>query len=84
MVKKLRTLLFREEEKRAVSKVEAAYGNSYDYNTMHEAKNQVANLLGEESIDVKPRSVLRGLQQTQKEVQERELPQRKRSRDLDR
>ena len=73
-----------EEEKRAVSKVEAAYGNSYDYNTMHEAKNQVANLLGEESTDVKPRSVLRGLQQTQKEVQERELPQRKRSRDLDR
>ena len=58
--------------------------NSYDYATMREAKNQVANLLGEESTNSKPRSVHRDLQQKQKEVQQHELPPRKRAKDLER
>ena len=65
-LKTARLSLRPEEEKRAVSKVEDAYGNSYDYATMREAKGQVADLLGEEPIDSKPRSVRRDLQQAQK------------------
>ena len=62
-----------EEEKRAVSKIEDAYGNNYDQATMREAKGQVADLLGEESIDSKSRSVRRDLQQAQETVKLREL-----------
>ncbi len=64
-LKTARLSLRPEEEKRAVSKVEDAYGNSYDYATMREAKGQVADLLGEEPIDSKPRSVRRNLKQAQ-------------------
>ncbi len=71
-----------EEEKRAVSKVEDAYGNSYDYTTMREARNQVSDLLTENHPDSKTRSVRRDLQQAQKEMQQRELPKKKKSRDL--
>ena len=73
-----------EEEKRAVSKVEDAYGSSYDYATMCEARNQVADLLSEDRPDSKTRSVRKDLHQKQKEVQQRELPPRKRARDLER
>ncbi len=77
-----------EEEKRAVSKVEAAYGNSYDYATMREAKNQVADLLGEDHPDSKTRSVRRDLQQAQEKVslreQERAQQRMKKAKNLER
>ena len=75
-LKTARLSLRPEEEKRAVSKVEDAYGNSYDYATMREAKGQVADLLGEEPIDSKPRSVRRDLQQAQEKVKHREQEHR--------
>ena len=64
-----------EEEKRAVSKIEEAYGNTYDYATMREAKERVSDLLGEESIDSTPHSVRRDLQQAQEKVRELDYPQ---------
>ena len=83
-LKAARLSLRPEEEKRAVSKVEAAYGNSYDYNTMHEAKKQVSDLLGEDLSDSKPRSVRQDLQQKQKEVHQLDQSKKKKSRDLER
>ena len=68
------------EEKRAVSKVEDAYGSSYDYTTMREAKNQVANLLSEDQPDSKPRSVRRDLQTAQKEVDQHKQIGRERTK----
>lgn len=83
-LKAARLSLRPEEEKRAVSMLEDAYGNSYDYDTMREAKNQVSDLLDEDSSGSKPRSIRRDLQQKQEIIQQRELPKRKKSRDLDR
>lgn len=60
-----------EEEKQAASKIEEAYGNSYDYTTLREARDQVSDLLGEESIDSTPRSVRRDLHQAQEKVKHR-------------
>lgn len=51
---------------------------------MREAKNQVSELLCEDLSDSKPRSVRRDLQQAQKEVQQRELPKKKKSRNYER
>lgn len=59
-----------EEERRAVTKVENAYGNSYDYATMHKAKDRVSNLLGENPVADKSRSVRRDLHQAQEWVRE--------------
>ena len=59
-----------EEEKRAASKIEEAYGNDYDYATMREARDRVSVLLGEGPLDSKPRSVRRDLQQAQEKVRE--------------
>lgn len=67
-----------EEEKRAVSKVEDAYGEGYDYVTMREAKDRVSDLLGEEPIGSKPRSVRRDLQQAQEKVREHVQERRER------
>ena len=61
-----------EEEKRAVSKIEDAYGNNYDQATMREAKDRVSDLLDEDRVDSKPRSVRRDLQQAQEKVKQRE------------
>ena len=72
-LKTARLSLRPDDEKRAVSKIEDAYGNNYDQATMREAKGQVADLLGEESIDSKSRSVRRDLQQAQETVKLREL-----------
>jgi len=69
-LKTARLALRPEEEKRAVSKVEDAYGTGYDYATMREAKDKIADLLGEEPLDSKPRSVHRELQQAQEKVRE--------------
>lgn len=49
----------------AEKKLLDAYGNSYDYATMREAKDQVSDLLGEEPLNNKPRSLHRDLQQAQ-------------------
>ena len=59
-----------EEERRAVTKVENAYGNNYDYATMHKAKDRVSNLLGENPVADKSRSVRRDLHQAQEWVRE--------------
>jgi hypothetical protein len=67
-LKTARLSLRPEEEKRAASKVEEAYGNNYDYATMREARDRVSVLLGEEPLDNKPRSVRRDLQQAQEKV----------------
>ena len=72
-MKTARLSLRPEEEKRAVSKVEDAYGNSYDYATMREAKDQVSDLLDEDHADSKPHSVRRNLQQAQEQIQTQPL-----------
>ena len=69
-LKTARLSLCPEEEKRAVSKIEEAYGNNYDYATMREAKDRVSDLLDEDHADSKPRSVRRDLQQAQEKVRE--------------
>ena len=61
-----------EEEKRAVSMIEDAYGSGYDYATMHEAKDRVSDMLSEKPIDSKPPSVRRDLQQALEKVKLRE------------
>ncbi len=83
-LKAARLSLRSEEEKRAVSKLEDAYGNSYDYDTMREAKGQVSDWLHENYPISRPHSVRQDLHQKQKEVQQRKLPQRKNARDLER
>ena len=60
------------------------YGKNYDPASMREAKNHVTDLLEEDHPDSKQRSVRRDLRHKQKEVQQHELPQRKKSRDLER
>ncbi len=67
-LKTARLALRPEEEKRAASKIEEAYGNDYDYATMREARDRVSVLLGEEPVADKPRSVRRDLQQAQEKV----------------
>ena len=83
-LKAARLSLRPEEEQRAVSKLEEAYGANYDHTAMREARNLVADLLDEECPDNKPRSVRRDLQQKQREIQQRVLPQKKKSRDFER
>ena len=65
-----------DEEKRAVSKIEDAYGSSYDDATMREAKDRVMDLLGEEPVADKPRSLRRDFQQAQEKVKQREKESR--------
>ena len=60
------------------------YTWQYDADTIKQAKADVAKLLDEEPAAAKPRSLRENLRQKQKEVQERELPMRKKSRDLER
>ena len=83
-LKAARLSLRPEEEKRAVSKLEDAYGSSYDYDTMSEAKDHVLDLLDEARSDTATISLRENLKQKQKEVQERELPSRKKARGLER
>ena len=66
------------------NELEDAYGNSYDYNTLREAKNQVSDLLDEDRPDSKPCSVRRDLQQKQKEVHQLDQSKKKYSRELER
>ena len=79
-----RLALRSEEESRAASILKDNYTWQYDADTIKQAKADVAKLLGEESEVAKPRSLRENLRQKQKEVQQRELPQRKKSRDLER
>ena len=69
---------------------ELAASSSYDYATMREAKDRISDLLGEEPIGSKPRSVRRDLKQAQEKVREqvqerREQPaHKKKSKDWER
>lgn len=69
-----------QKEASAESKIQAAYGDKYDFWTMISAKRDVAELLGEEE----PRSIQERLRRIEIEKQrisrERE-PQRKKSKD---
>ena len=79
-----RLALRSEEESRAASILKENYTWQYDADTIKQAKADVAKLLDEEPAAAKPRSLRENLRQKQKEVQERELPMRKKSRDLER
>ena len=83
-LKAARLSLRPEEEKRAVAKLENSYGVSYDLSVMRTAKDKVTDLLGEARSDTAPISLRENLRPKQKEVQQHELSQRKRSRDLER
>ena len=73
-----------EEESRAASILKETYTRQYNADTIKRAKTDVAKLLGEESAATKPRSLRENLRQKQKEVQQRELPNKKKSRDWER
>ncbi|MBQ6608829.1 MAG: MobA/MobL family protein [Oscillospiraceae bacterium] len=67
-----------EEESRAASILKETYTRQYDADTFKQTKSDVAMRLGEEPAVIKPRSLRENLRQKQKEVQQRELPSRKR------
>ncbi len=73
-----------EEEQRAVSALENAYGASYDPAATRDAKNKVADLLGGEHNDAASPFFRENLRQQQKEAQQHEIPQRKKSQYLER
>ena len=73
-----------EEESRAASILKENYTWQYDADTIKQAKADVAKLLEEEYTATKPRSLRENLRQKQKEVQKRDLPKRKKSKDLER
>ena len=73
-----------EEERRAASILKENYTWQYDAETIKQAKVAVAKLLDEEPAATKPRSLRENLRQKQKEVQQRELPNKKKSLDLER
>ena len=69
-----------QKEASAESRVQAAYGDKYDFWTMIGAKREVAELLGEEE----PRSIWERLRRKEYEKQrteKQELPQRKKNKD---
>ena len=78
-----RLALRSEEESRAASILKENYTWQYDADTIKQAKADVAKRLSEEPVAIEPRSLRENLRQKQKAVQQRELPQRKRSRNLD-
>ena len=73
-----------EEESRAASILKDNYTWQYDADTIKQAKADVAKLLDEEPAAANPRSLRENLRQKQKEVQQRDLPRKKKSRDLER
>ena len=73
-----------EEESRAASILKDNYTWQYDTDTIEQAIADVAKLLDEEPTATKPRSLRENLRQKQKEVQQRELPKRKKSKALER
>ena len=73
-----------EEEKRAASTLKENYTWQYDADMIKQAKADVSKLLDEEPVATKPRSLRENLRQKQKEVQERELPKRKKAWELER
>ena len=73
-----------EEESRAASILKESYTSQYDADTIKQAKADVVKLLGEEPTSTKPRSLRENLRQKQKEVQERELPKRKKAKEWER
>ena len=73
-----------EEESRAASILKETYTRQYDADTIKQAKADVTKLLDEEPAATKPRSLRENLRQKQKEVQERDLPKRKKEKDFER
>ena len=73
-----------EEESRAASTLKENYTWQYDADTIKQAKADVAKLLDENPAATKPCSLRENLRQKQKEVQQRKLPPRKKSNDLER
>lgn len=73
-----------EEESRAASILKENYTRQYDADTIKQVKADVAKLLDEEPAVAKPRSLRENLRQKQKEVQQRELPKKTKSRDWER
>ena len=73
-----------EEESRAASILKDNYTWQYDADTIKQAKADVSKLLDEEPAAAKPRSLRENLRQKQKEVQQRELTKKNKSRDLER
>ena len=72
-----------QKEASAESKIQAAYGDKYDFWTMIDAKRDVAELLGEEE----PRSFLERLRRKEQEkerAQRDQQPQRKKQKDRER
>ena len=68
-----------QKEAAAESRIQAAYGDEFDFWTMISAKREVAELLGEEE----PRSLMERLRRKEweKERLQREQPQRKKQKD---
>lgn len=83
-LKAARLSLRPEEEQRAVSKLENAYGKSFDHATMCEAKNQVSDSLGEGHSNIASHSLRENLKKKQKDTQQREQINRKKPRDRER
>ena len=79
-----RKALRSEEEKHAVSLIKENHIQGYDPEIIKQAKTNVAKLLNEESVAVRAHSRRENLRQKQKEVQGRELPHRKKTRDRER
>ena len=73
-----------EEESRAASILKETYTRQYDVNTIKQAKADAAKLLDEGPSPTKPRSLRENLRKKQKEVQQRELPKRKKAKEWER
>ena len=79
-----RLVLRPEEESRAASVLKETYTRPYDADTIKQAKANVAKLLDEEPAATMYRSLRENLRQKQTEVQQRSLPNKKKSRDWER
>ena len=73
-----------EEENRTVSTLRENYTWEYNAERFKQAKSNIANLLGEDRTETMPRFLRKNFKQTQKEVPQRELPKKKRSKEWER
>ena len=73
-----------EEENRAVFTLKENYTWEYNAERFKQAKSNIANLLGEDRTETMPRFHRKNFKQTQKEVPQRELPQKKRAKEWER
>ena len=73
-----------EEENLTVSTLKENYTWEYDAERFKQAKSNIANLLGEDRTETMPCFLRKNFKQTQKEVPQRELPKKKRSKEWER